>query len=311
MKSDAEAGLQEEADTQQVLDLLSQDNDIEELVQAASDEELATENVEEEPDVLLTADEWKRSQRVFSPYLGARIQRAERASQAEFMGDIAGPVYSGVGDMHVHQYYSTAASVAKGVAARISFDIEQIQAVYVQPLLYSQAYAVLVDRHIIILLSQARMGKWTSALHLLQKLHANDVYQFNPNTDLETLDLPENDRQRGYLINQVPTDELANLNAFALDRLSSQLKARNSHLVIIVGGKTDLLQQDIGNYIVRWDELPDRVQMLGRHLSWHLGERKADFSVDAVIQNSEICDRLRYLQLPDIADVAARLAMAM
>ncbi len=175
------------------------DSDLDEPVEIASEEELAAENIEEETDSLFTIDDWKRSQRIFSTYVGDRMQRAERANQAEFSGDLGGPVHSGIGDMHIHQHYKADSRVAMGVAERISIDLMKLRAVYVKPSMYSQLSDILEDKHIVILLSQARTGKLATALHLLQALHVDNIYQFNPNIDLEVLDLPEKDRQHGYI----------------------------------------------------------------------------------------------------------------
>src|SRR5258706_9122207 len=99
------------------------------------------------------------------------------------------------------------------------------------------------------------------------------------------------------IIDKLTPDRVAKVNTFVLSRLSSQLKVRGSHLVITVGCKSELPYQDLSDYIVRWDESPDRVQMLERHLTWSLNDQATAFNVDTVIQDIEIRNRLPGLLL--------------
>ncbi len=131
----------------------------------------------------------------------------------------------------------------------------------------------MAEKHALVLWGQAHWGKWTTALHLLSALHAEEIFEINPDVKLEKLRSSELESKRGYVIDTLAPDSAEKLNASVLNHLSRRLKKLHSHLVVTVDSRVSLAKEALSDYLVIWSDVPDRAQLLEQHLAWYLTDK--------------------------------------
>ena len=219
-------------------------------------------------DVARTVTELLRGQRIASVYIDARSGGVFFGGEARITGDVVGR-----GQAKQAAAPPSGVLTESAVGGVLSEDLDKVRAVYVAPSLYAQAQRILAEKHILILWGQAHWGKWTTALHLLSALHAEAIFEINPDVNLEELRSSEIESKRGYVIDTLAPGSAENLNAFTLNRLSSRLKEQHSHLVITVDSRVPLSKETLSGYLVVWSDVPDRAQLLEKHLACYLADK--------------------------------------
>jgi len=263
MSDESVDNAQERAEEATSAEIPVEDSDAEEAAQPASEEELVKEI--KDRDVARTVAELLRGQQIASVYIDARSGGVFFGGEASITGDV-------VGRGQVKRTATPASgALAEATAGQVlSEDLNKVDIVYVTPSLYTQAQRLLAEKHVLILWGQAHWGKWTTALHLLSALHAEEIFEINPDVNLEGLQLSGLESKRGYVIDTIAPDSAENLNTFVLNRLSRRLREQDSHLVITVDSRVPLSKEALSGYLVVWSDVPDRVQLLERHLAWYL-----------------------------------------
>jgi hypothetical protein len=239
------------------------DSDAEVSARPVSEEELIEEI--KDKDVTRIVAELLRGQQIASVYIDARSGGVFFGDEAHITGDI-------VGHGQVKRAAVPPSGVLTGAAVGqvLSEDLAKVRAVYVAPSLYAQAQRILAEKHVLILWGQAHWGKWTTALHLLSTLHADEIFEINPDVKLDEIPSAELEPQRGYVIDTLASDSAEKLNVFVLNRLSSRLIEQHSHLVVTVDSRVHLAKEALSGYLVAWSDVPVRGQLLEKHLIWYL-----------------------------------------
>ena len=272
---------QERAEEAVTADTPPEDSGVEAPPPPVSEKELIEEI--KDKDVARIVVELLRGQQIASVYIDARsggaffggearvtgdIVSGERIHKTKFAGPVSGPVHTGSGA--IHSGTSQREGVVVGVERVLREDLTKIRLVYVASPTYEQARQVLAEKHVLILWGQAHWGKWTTALHLLSALHAEAIFEINPDVNLEDLRSSEIESKRGYVIDTLAPDSAEKLNVFVLNRVSSRLIEQHSHLVVTVDGRVHLSKEALSGYLVASSDVPDRGQLLEKHLAWYL-----------------------------------------
>ena len=229
----------------------------------ASEEELVREI--KDRDVARIVAELLRGQQIASVYIDSRSGGVFFGGETRITGDVVG---RGQVKRATVPISGTLAETAAGRV--LSEDLAKVRVVYVAPSPYDQAQRILTEKRVLILWGQAHWGKWSTALHLLSELHTEEILEIKPDVDLEGLRSSELESKQGYVIDTLAPDSAEKLSAFVLNRLSRRLKERHSHLVVTVDSRVSLVKEALSAYLVVWSEVPDRVQLLEKHLAWYL-----------------------------------------
>jgi len=263
MSDESLNNVQERAEEAVAAETPPEDSDVETPTRSVSEEELVKEI--KDKDVARIVAELLRGQQIASVYIDARSGGVFFGGEARITGDVVG-----------RGQVKRAAAPPSGVLAEaavgrvLSEDLAKVRAIYVSPSPYVQAQYILAEKHVLILWGQAHWGKWTTALHLLSALHADEILEIKPDVDLEGLRSSELKPKRGYVIDTLAPDSAEKLNAFVLNRLSSRLREQHSHLVVTVDSRVSLSKETLSDYLVIWSDVPDRGQLLEKHLAWYL-----------------------------------------
>ena len=243
-----------------------EDSDAEVSARPVSEEELVKET--KDKDVARIVAELLRGQQIASVYIDARSGGVFFGGKARITGDIVG------GDQAKWVPAAATDALAEAPAGRVlSENLAKVGGVYVRPSIYSHAQRILSERHVLILWGQAHWGKWTTALHLLSTLHADEIFEINPDVNLDGILSSEFELQRGYVIDTLAPEGVEKLNTFVLNRMSNRLRKRHSHLVITVDSRVPLSKETLSGYLVVWSDVPDRAQLLEKHLACYLTDK--------------------------------------
>lgn len=219
---------------------------------------------------------------------------------ANFEGDVSGR------DLTSNTSVSANSSSAKGVAGQVlSVDIEKICSVYVQTDGYTQAKSILDEKHILILRGDAHLGKWTTAIHLLSRLHAAEILEIDP--IIEDLSSFKCAAKQRYVIDALAPESAVKLRCSVMKSLSHQLRQQNSHLVITIDSRVQISQEDLGGYILNWNNLPASEAVLDKHLAWYLKNPKMLAGSHTLTQGEEVRELLNHTLLPGDIDKLAKL----
>jgi hypothetical protein len=275
----------------------AQDSDVNELVQIASEEEFAVESQDDVADTSPTSEDWAKSQRISAPYID------DYHNRTDFRGPASGIFHTGPGDNNI--YFGVTQASEEWVKPVPIDSAKNIHPVYVEPPKYAQVRGILADKRVLVLFGQARRGKSTTALRLLHAHHTETIYQLNPYTELAKLKVSDLDAG-GYVIDKLAPEQSAKLTTSLLGWLSSQLSACGSHMVFTVDSKSELPEAGLDDYLMLWDELPDRNQLLEQHL-WHLFGKVGDSDAYEIIRTEKVQRLLLELSLPQVVALAERL----
>jgi len=243
-----------------------EDSEAEAPARPASEEELVKEI--KDKDVARIVAELLRGQQIASVYIDARSGGVFFGGETRITGDVVG-----------RGQVKRAVAPPSGVLAEAALsrvlreELAKVRAVYMAPLLHAQAQRILAEKHVLILWGQAHWGKWTTALHLLSALHAEEIFEIKPDVDLEGLRSSELESKRWYVIDTLAPESAEKLNAFILTRLSSRLRDQHSYLVVTTDSRVSLSKEALSNYLVVWSEIPDRARLLEKHLAWYLTDK--------------------------------------
>ena len=280
---------QERAEEAVAAEAPPEDRDAESPVRPASEEEWVKEIRDKVEDVARAVAELLRGRQiasVSSVYIDARsggvffggearitgdVIGGERIHKTKFTGPVSGPVHTGSGDIYYDE--TRREGIAVGVERVLGKDLIKIRNVYVTSPTYERAQKALAEKHALVLWGQAHWGKWTTALHLLSALHAEEIFEINPDVKLEKLRSSELESKRGYVIDTLAPDSAEKLNASVLNHLSRRLKKLHSHLVVTVDSRVSLAKEALSDYLVIWSDVPDRAQLLEQHLAWYLTDK--------------------------------------
>jgi hypothetical protein len=240
-----------------------EDSEAEAPARPASEEELVREV--KDKDVARVVAELLRGKQIASVYIDARSGGVFFGGETRITGDVAGRG-------QVKRTVAPAGStlVETGAGWVLTEDLAKVRAVYVAPPRYRRAQQSLAEKHVLILWGQAHWGKWTTALHLLSALHAEEILEINPDINLEELRPFEPVSKRWYVIDTLAPESAENLNPFVLNLLSSRLRDQHSYLVVTVDSRAPLSKEALSGYLVVWSDVPDRAQLLEKHLAWYL-----------------------------------------
>jgi len=243
-----------------------------------------------------------RGQEIASVYIDARSGGVFFGGEARVTGDVTG-----------RSNLKRAASRARvtlgemAIGQVLADDLRKTRVVYVKPAAYAQARQVLAERHVLLLWGQAHWGKWTTALHLLSTLQADDILEINPDVGLDELYAFNPEPRCAYVIDTLAHESSEALSAFALNRLSERFRKQQSYIVITVDSRASLSKEAFGDYLVTWRDLPPSVGLLEKHLSWYLLEKDLLARARELGQTDEVKELLCNHLLPGEIDRLAEL----
>jgi hypothetical protein len=267
-----ESAIKDQEENQVSAETLPEEKEDEAPTKPASEEDLLKEieeEEEEEEDVAQLVSELLRGQKIASVYIDARSGGAFFSGKTEVSGDV-------VGRNQVKGKAPSASSTLAeaGVGRVLSKELAKAHAVYVEPPPFAQAKRILGKRRVIVLWGQAHVGKWTTALHLLSVYHPEEIYEINPDIEMEKLRSLEFEPGKGYVIDTFAPEDAEDINSFFLKHLSRQLEGKHCHLVVTVDSRVSLSREKLDDYLVVWQDVPNRDQLLDKHLNWYLSDEK-------------------------------------
>jgi hypothetical protein len=288
-------------DEQVSTETYSEEEENEASTKPASEEDLLRE-AEEEEDVTRLVSEILRGQKIASVYIDARSGGAFFSGKAEIAGDVVG-----------RDQVKGATPSARSTLADAGFgrvlrrDITKVRGVYVKPTPYPRAERIVGKKHVLVLWGQVHVGKWTTALHLLSTYHSEEIYEINPDVEIEKLRSLEFEPEHGYLIDTFTPESAEKLNGFFLNHLSRKLEGKHSHLVITVDSRVSLSKEKQGDYIVVWQDVPNCNKLLDKHLSWYVSDRENLIKAHELSQADSVQQILSTHLLPGEIDHLAEL----
>ena len=200
----------------------------------------------------------------------------DRHRVQNFFGPEGGPGRPRPTDAAASQPQRLADLVVNPISAA---EVEQLQRLYVEPILFSIALARFRQDGLLILCGPRQTGKRAAALRLLGQITDGDgsplpLYELNP--DQKLVDLRPNDLPGGAgLLLESPTGEaLAGINAFQLTGLRDQLQPgeNDNGLIIITEKLPAAFPRDQRGVVLDWsltwpgDPAQARATVLERHL---------------------------------------------
>jgi len=266
-----------------------------------SEEELI-QAIKDKKDVARTIAELLHGQQIGLVYIDARSGGVFFGGEARITGDVVG-----------RDQVKRAAAPTRGIVAEASVsqilreDLAKVDAVYVPPSPYRQAKQILAEKHVLILWGQAHWGKWTTALHLLSSLHTDRVFEISPDLNVEELRPSELESKCGYVIDTLAPERAEYLSPYVLNRLSRRLREQHTHLVITVDSRASLSKEALGDYLVVWDEVPDRPKLLEKHLAWRLTDKNELAKAAELSETEAVRELLHTHLLPGEVDRLAEL----
>ncbi|MFB2891603.1 hypothetical protein ACE1CI_01535 [Aerosakkonemataceae cyanobacterium BLCC-F50] len=245
-----------------------------------------------------------------SVYIDARSGGAYFAEQVDITGDVIG------GDQTKWATVSAKRSSLKEVAGQVlSTDIQKVYDVYIETQSYTHAKSILEKNNLLILCGNSRFGKRTTAIHLLlyylrnarnePKDGTENIFEINPS--LEDISSFQCDINQGYVIDTIALDSAAKINNYVLNRLSQQMRKKDSYLVITVDSSARLSKDSLDGYILNWSELPHNEALLEKHLQWYLKEPGITNSDLTITQVESVRELLNNQLLPGDIDRLAEL----
>lgn len=205
----------------------------------------------------------------------------------------------------VTAFYGDADDPKVSIKSVLPQELETIGLLYVPPPTYQQAKELIVEKHLLILYGPAEHGKYTTALQLLSVLHGQKCFEMVSDLNWAHLDATEVKPNTGYLIDNLPVDNANKLTSFMLRRLSRIFGDVDSHLIITLDSRVPLSTYSVRDYLCVWDQVPDRAQVLQKHLNWSLPNPEQRQKALALCQREEV--RQILATKPLLADIA-RLA---
>ncbi len=229
-------------------------------------------------------------------FIDARSGGAYFAEQVDIAGDVVGV------NQTKWSTDSSRRSFEKYVAGQISPKlIEKISSVYVQTDSYVQAKRILMEKQILILWGDAKVGKEATAIHLLLSvLQGENILVIDPSEkDFSSF---QSEAKNAYL---APASS-GKLSNYLLNSLSQQFIKQNSYLVITIDSHVRLSQDHLGEYIVKWKNLPTTETLLKKHLAWYLKDQTILDSCYTFTQKDSVRELLNYQRLPHEIDNLAK-----
>ena len=159
------------------------------------------------------------------------------------------------------------------------FEVEQLQRVYVEPLLYPDALARFREQGLLILCGPRQTGKRATALRMLSQIRGADgrplpLYELNPDQSLSDIQAEDLPADAGLLLESPSGEALTGLSAFQMTALRSRLgpQVNNNGLVIVVEQLPTGFPRDQRNFVFDWsltwpgDAAEARRTLLANHL---------------------------------------------
>lgn len=280
-----------------------------------------------DPKVAHIVNEVLRGRQIASVYIDARsggaffsgetriegdVVSGGRAYRTQFGASVSGTIHTGSGDLRgERQTRETTGGFAGRVLAET---LRKINTVYVAPNAYPHASQLLEERHLLILWGPTHGGKWTSALHLLASFHEDALFELDPTVTFEQFRVADLAGQRGYVLDTITPEQAEQLTRSLLSRLSEHLYAQKSRLVITVDQRVALSTAAVGDYLVRWEDVPSLDELLSRHLPWYVADvallAKAQALCDDSVVQQLLQTNLRPGDIDRLAELVAQAVLA-
>lgn len=169
----------------------------------------------------------------------------------------------------------------------------RLHTIYVQPQIYKNAQSLRNEQRILILWGESNIGKATAALHLLLDKYFS-IKRIDPSVKIDQLRSFSFDKETGYLIDTLASENANLLSSFDFNSLSQRLIEQNSHLIITVDRCVDLSRSSVQGYYIRWDERPNCTKMLKQHLTWLLFDELENNQkeIEQIVTNPAVQDLL-------------------
>ncbi len=245
-------------------------------------------------------DEVARGRKVALVYIDNRNVVFE--DSATISGDVVGHDKSEKGSKSDFSY-----SFGTSFGRVLRQNIRKVKVVYLETPNCLQAQRVLSDKSVLIIQGQAHTGKWTTALYLLSKIHAESIYEINPNLDLEKLNTLEFTGSSGYIIDTYNLENAEKLNPFVLHKLGANVKKNQSHLILTIDSKAKLPADVLSEYSVVWSDVPDAPIVLDKHFKWYLNGKHQLGAVRKIVKDPRVTELLGTRLLPGEVDRLAEL----
>jgi hypothetical protein len=236
--------------------------------------------------------------KVAAIYIDARSGGVFFQGNAQVGGSVAGRDYTQADKQ-------TGGKEKAAVGYILLTDLKKINAVYVECPPYPDAQKKLNEKALTILRGRSHTGKWTAAVHLLNRLHPKKVIELDPSARLDQL-AESITSDRGYVVDNLSFDGVEGLSTFSVTRLSEKLHEKNSHMVITVNEKSRLPSNGMANYMVAWEMKVDIDRILDRHLEWYAPNMGSE-EKDRLKNEYSVCSLLSANLLPGEIDRIAEL----
>lgn len=154
-------------------------------------------------------------------------------------------------------------------------------------------------KRLVILYGSTKLGKRASAIRLLTQVNISEILELDPTIlDLATFNYAVG---KAYIINSLRPTETSGLRVtqHILRHLSDILKQQDSYFIITADPYYLDLSHLQDDYLLTWQDLPDRQMTLARHLEWHMPDAQL---ADKLLSTSEVQSTLTEISNPSDID---------
>jgi len=187
-------------------------------------------------------------------------------------------------------------------------DVNKIYRVYVPPVQYDRTRDRLADQHVVVLIGERETGKFATAINLLHERSPRGIAEYSPNEDLTKPHRLGIEQGRGYIVDSITAQSTSTLSAAVLRGLKDTLKAQQSYLIITAHTQIIPDREALREFIVEWQPIVDRPQVLRKHLQFHVPDPAYANDIDMLCQQPKVLAILPRLTLARIGEFAQVLA---
>ncbi|MFI6173302.1 hypothetical protein ACIBCN_41445 [Nocardia sp. NPDC051052] len=152
--------------------------------------------------------------------------------------------------------------------------LKQLEDTFVPPRAFHEMRSKLHAQPLVLLRAARGWGRTAAALRALDETCTGAVHKLNPDVRLRSLEI-DFATGTGYLLEALEVEQTTTLHAFHCDELSRALRERDSRMIVVLDSHVEL-SADVGTFLVEGGEPADAMELVGKHLRWHLPGGPAD-----------------------------------
>lgn len=184
--------------------------------------------------------------------------------------------------------------------------LEQLEGTFVPPRSFREMRSSLETQPLVFLRAARGWGRTAAALRALDETCTGGVHKLNPDARLRSLEI-DFIPQTGYLLESLEVEETRTLRAFHFDVLRRTLSDRGCRMIVVLDSRAEV-PDDVSHFLVEGGEPADAMELVRKHLRWHLPDRPDDILADEEMAHVVSTLAQNHASARDLALLARQLA---